>query len=120
VSLNISKFAAFRYCSHVNPIRLYILITIVITLYLLSGCGRTVQIENDSPPPPKRPIPETLSQAEQLFKQREDTAKLKQARDLISEVRQPDHRNYDVEWVFAKYSAFLGEKIDDEQKEKVF
>lgn len=62
-----------------------------------------------------------LQQAADLFKQREDVEKLRQARDLVADVRQPDHRNFDVEWQFAKYSLFLGETLaDEEQKEKTF
>lgn len=102
-------------------VRLYILITIVITLCLLTDCSASKAPENDAPSPPKRSIPEALSQAAELFKQREDVQKLKRARDLVAEVRQPDHRNYEVEWNYAKYSLFLGEKTeDDERKEKLF
>jgi predicted Zn-dependent protease len=89
-------------------------------LCLLSACTSSKPPENDAPPPPKRPIPETLAQAGELFKQRDDVQKLQQARNLVAEVRQPDHRNYDVEWNFAKYSLFLAEKTtDDEKKEKL-
>jgi tetratricopeptide (TPR) repeat protein len=70
--------------------------------------------------PPKQVEP-VLAEASELFKQREDVEKLKQARSLIAGVRQADHRNFDVEWQFAKLSVFLGEKLTDEaEKEKVF
>lgn len=118
---NISKFKVFEYLDGAKIVRLYILITIVITLCLLCGCSSSKPSENDAPPPPRRPIPETLAQAADLFKQRDDIGKLQQARALIAEIRQPDHRNFDVEWSFAKYSLFLGEKTtDDEKKEKLF
>ena len=101
--------------------RLYILITFVITLCLLTGCGNSSAPQNDAPPPPLRPIAETLAQADQLFKERDDVEKLKKARQLVAGVRQPDHRDYDVEWKFAKYSLFLGDKTEDEEKkEKLF
>lgn len=114
--LNIPKFSLFGYFVGPKVARLYILITFVITLCLLAGCINSSPPRNDSPPPPKRPIPDTLSQAAELFKQREDPQKLQKARELVAEVRQPDHRNYDVEWSFAKYSLFLGEKTTDEEK----
>ena len=90
-------------------------------MYSLSACSRSSATPTGEPQPPNRPIPETLAQAEQLFKQRDDVEKLKKARSLVAGVRQPDHRNYDVEWQFAKYSLFLGEKsADEDQKTKLF
>ena len=121
VGLNISKSARFGYVKREKSARLYILITFVITLCLLSSCSGPRSSENDAPPPPKRPVDQSLSQAAELFKQREDIEKLRQARALVQEVRLPDHRNYDVEWSFAKYSLFLGDKLtDEEEKQKAF
>jgi hypothetical protein len=90
-------------------------------MYSLSACNRSSAPQNDAPPTPIRPVPQTLEQAEQLFKQREDIEKLRQARTLVASIRQPDHRNFEVEWKFAKYSLFLGDKLtDDDQKTKLF
>jgi tetratricopeptide (TPR) repeat protein len=89
-------------------------------LCLLSSCSRHENVETQAVIPSK-PVEPALSQAAELFKQREDVEKLKQARSLVAGVRQADHRNFDVEWQFAKYSVFLGEKLNDEnEKEKVF
>ena len=119
--MNIAKNSFGEYFNQSESIRPYILITIVITSCLLLSCSQAKTAENDSAPPPKHPIPETLAQAAELFKQRDDIEKLRQARQLVIEVRQPDHRNYEVEWNFAKYSLFLGEKTEDEdKKEKIF
>ena len=120
VSPNISKTDSFRYGSRRNFVGLYILITIVITLCILTSCNRQQSVETHAIIPSK-PVEPILTEAAELFKQREDVEKLKQARSLVAGVRQADHRNYDVEWQFAKYSAFLGEKLtDDQEKEKVF
>jgi len=120
VSLNIPKNGSFRYGIRQKSVELYILITIVITLCLLTACNRSQPAQNDAPPPQK-PVEPALTQAAELFKQRENVEKLKQARSLVAGVRQADHRNFDVEWQFAKYSAFLGERLtDEEEKEKVF
>jgi tetratricopeptide (TPR) repeat protein len=119
--MNIPKHNVFGYLHDPKFKRLYILITIVITLYSLSGCGRSSTAENIAKTPPAKPVEPVLAQAAELFKQRDDVQNLKQARALVAGVRQPDHRNYDVEWQFAKYSSFLGEKLtDDEQKQKAF
>lgn len=121
MSLNIPKSTRFGYTVAARSSALYILITIVITSYLLSACGQSPPTHNDTPPPPKRPIDETIAASEDLFRQREDPEKLKQARELVSEVRQPDHRNFDVEWHYAKYSLFIGEKLTNEdEKERTF
>ena len=120
MSLNISKSGSFGYAKPRNPLRLYVLITIVITLCSLLSCNRARSVESSIPPATK-PVEPALAQAAELFKQRDDVEKLRQARDLVADVRQPDHRNFDVEWQFAKYSLFLGETLaDEEQKEKTF
>jgi tetratricopeptide (TPR) repeat protein len=111
----------FLYCHSRKATQLYILITIVITLCLQTSCGHSESAENEAAPTSARPIEPVLAQAAELFKQRDDIEKLKQARTLVAGVRQPDHRNYDVEWQFAKYCLFLGDKLtDDDEKEKAF
>lgn len=66
-------------------------------------------------------ISEKLVQAEELFRQREDAEKIRQAVQILASVRNPDARNYEVEWKFAKYNYFLGKKLTNEkEKEKVF
>lgn len=121
MGLNISNTARIGYLKREKSVRLYILITFVITLCLLTACSRTTPSENETPPAPKHSVEDNLAQASELFKQREDVTKLRDARTLVQEVRQPDHRNYDVEWSFAKYSLFLGDKLtDEEEKQKAF
>jgi tetratricopeptide (TPR) repeat protein len=88
---------------------------------LLANCSSSSVAENTAPPPPKRPIEETLAKADQLFTQREDVKKLGEARQIVGQLREPDNRNFEVEWRFAKYSLFLGEKTsDDDKKQKIF
>ena len=121
MSLNIPKIKWLGYAYRQKSRQLYILITIVITLCSLVACRATRTAENPTPAPPSKPVEPVLAQAAELFKQRDDIEKLRQARSLVASVRQPDHRNFDVEWQFAKYSVFLGEKLaDEEEKEKVF
>ena len=95
--------------------KLYILITIVITLCLLEGCAR---VETQNAPPPRDPalFAETRSRAETLFSQRQDLAKLREAVELLASLRDPESRNYDVEWNFAKYNYFLGTHTPDEKE----
>jgi tetratricopeptide (TPR) repeat protein len=87
---------------------LYILITIVITSWALAACGK----ERAAIRPVEKVKPEAIQQAladaDQLFKQREDLDKLRTAIKGLGAVRDPDNRNYQVEWTFAKYNYFLG------------
>jgi tetratricopeptide (TPR) repeat protein len=95
---------------------LYILITIVITWCALAGCATestaTKSTERVSP----EVIQKTLSDGEELFKQREDLDKLRAAIKMVGAVRDPDNRNYQVEWTFAKYNYFLGKFTPDEDE----
>ena len=104
-----------------KSIEVYILITFVITMCLQLGCSRGSEPENTAPPPPKKPVEETLAKADQLFAQREDIKNLEEARRITEQLREPDNRNFEVEWRFGKYSLFLGEKTtDDDKREKIF
>jgi predicted Zn-dependent protease len=85
------------------------------------SCSRGAEPENVALPPPKKPVDETLAKADQFFAQREDVKKLEEARQIMGQLREPDNRNFEVEWRFAKYSLFLGEKqTDDEKRQKMF
>lgn len=100
---------------------LYILITIVITLYFPTACRREPEHENPPAAVPEQQISETLARAEDLFRQRDDIEKLREARKITGELRNPNYRNYEVEWKFAKYSLFLGQQLTDPgEKENVF
>lgn len=69
----------------------------------------------------KAPIAETLVECDELFRNRQETENLRKAVQLVGGLRDPDHRNYDVEWKFAKYSYFLGKHTDDEaERQKAF
>jgi tetratricopeptide (TPR) repeat protein len=95
---------------------LYILITIVITSWALGACSK----ERAAVTPAQRVTPEAieqaLSQADGLFKQRADLDKLRTAIKSLGAVRDPDNRNYQVEWTFSKYNYFLGKFTTDEDE----
>jgi tetratricopeptide (TPR) repeat protein len=95
---------------------LYILITIVITWWALASCSS----ERAASTPAERVKPEAISKAlvdaENLFKRREDLDKLRAAIKTLAVVRDPDNRNYQVEWTSAKYNYFLGKYTTDEDE----
>lgn len=121
VRLNIAEFQAIVYFRTLKLSNPYILITIVITLCLLTTCSNISEPDNSAPVAQKPSITDTLAQADQLFRQREDVEKLREARRLTGQLRDPDNRNFDVESRYAKYSLFLGQRLTEEKdREKVF
>lgn len=99
-----------------RKLKLYILITIVTTLWLLAGCANRAETENVRPPIDPATFAETKSKAEKLFTQREDLSKLREGIALLAKLRNPDNRNYEVEWNFSKYNYFLGLHTGDEKE----
>jgi tetratricopeptide (TPR) repeat protein len=93
--------------------QIYILITIVITLCLHTGCSSSGAVE----PQTSKPVTEEeLAAAEKLFAERSDLEKLRAAVSAMGRLRDPSFRNYEVEWRFAKYSYFLGKALESENE----
>jgi tetratricopeptide (TPR) repeat protein len=101
--------------------RFYRFITIALLSFCLISCAKKAENEAAAPPPGTAQIGETVTKCDALFKEREDLAKLREAVKSLSAVRNPDSRNYEVEWKFAKYNFFLGKRLtDDKEKEEAF
>ena len=104
-----------------NKRNLYILITIVITLWLQSGCGKSTHPQASVQQLTPELVAEAKSNAEMLFAQRKDLSKLRDAIGMLSKARNPDSRDFEVEWKFARYNYFLGRHTSDEKEaEAVF
>ena len=58
----------------------------------------------------------TLSRVDELFGQRADIEKLRQAVELAARIRNPERRVFESEWKFAKYSYFLGKRSLDKEE----
>lgn len=104
--------------SHPKSIKVYNFIAIVITLCLLSNCASNAESHNLAPKEDPAKIAASLSQAEHLFAERSDIDKLRQAVKTLAAARNPDLRNYEVEWKFAKYSYFLG-KVEQKEADAI-
>lgn len=102
--------------SHSNRSNLYKFIAIVITLYSLGGCASQVATHDKSPAVSPEEIEQALATSEKLFSERADTEKLREAVKTLGSVRNPDDRNFEVEWKFSKYSYFLGKLESDQAK----
>jgi len=108
----------YQRISHPISIKHYNFLAIVITLCLLSACSRTVESNYDGTKASSANISEHLIRAESLFAERSDIQKLRDAVDTLGSARNPDLRNYEVEWKFAKYSFFLG-KVEPIEKDAI-
>lgn len=101
--------------------RFYRFITIALLAFLLISCASKAGSESVTSPVNEAQITETLAKCDEFFRQREDLAKLREAVKQLAAVRNPDARNYEVEWKFAKYNYFFGKQTTDEkEKEKAF
>ena len=75
-------------------------------------------MENAASPKPTLPVAETVAKADESAKGHNDLPKLREAVNLLAQVRNPDARSYEVEWKFAQYSYFLGRLTTDEKESK--
>jgi tetratricopeptide (TPR) repeat protein len=99
----------------------YRFITIAAILFGLSGCATRADSEPIVAAPDADKIRESVSTADALFRERANVDKLREAVKLLAGLRNPDVRNYEVEWKFAKFSYFLGRQIETEnERESVF
>lgn len=93
----------------------------VITLYLQTGCSLSSQSSAAIPALPVPDYSEAIAEADRLFQEREDIEKIRRAVEMLGSLRNPEQRNYEVEWKFAKCSYFLGKRLENEkEKEAVF
>lgn len=97
-----------RKFSHLNSVKDYNFIAIVITLCLLSSCAKHVDTKELRPDKTSTAIGDALSKGDALFKHRENIDQLREAVKTLYLARDPDNRNYEIEWKYAKYCYFLG------------
>lgn len=78
-------------------------------VFLFSSCA--TQSIAEEPPPFDGPAPEVaLEEAAEHFKKRVDLESAKKAIASLQKARNPEKRNFEVEWKFARYSYFLGSR----------
>lgn len=96
--------------------RFYRFITIAALSFWLISCASKAQTD-EAPAQTTNVSPaETIAQAENLFRQRADLAKLREAVKLLGASRSMDNRNYEIEWQFARFNYFLGKQTNDEKE----
>ncbi len=101
--------------------QIYSFITITLACFLVISCAKKAETESAVSAMNPAQIAEIIAKSDQLFKEREDITKLREAVKLLASARNPDARNFDVEWKFAKSSFFLGKQTNDQtESEKAF
>jgi hypothetical protein len=64
------------------------------------------------------PIADSINKADELYAQRADLAKLREAINILKNARAADLNNFDVVWKLSQYNYFLGDHSDDEDEVK--
>ncbi len=64
---------------------------------------------------------EALTEAAALYKKRDDLENARKAIKILEKARNPEKRNYEVEWKYALYSYFVGSRknVEDDEAETV-
>ncbi len=99
--------------------KFYSLITIVSAALFLASCASRVETEPAKPKFSDEEIRQAVAKAEELFAKREDVKNLRQAVVMLENVRDPDNRNFEVEWKFSKYNYFLSKQTESEEADKL-
>lgn len=62
------------------------------------------------------PVAELIAQADKLYAQREDLARVREALGVLRRVRAVDGNNYEAAWRAARFNYFLGDHTTDEKE----
>lgn len=103
-----------------KPDKFYSLITIGIISVLLVSCASEVETVEPATRKNEVLIAETVAQADNLCRRHEDLSELRECVNLLAHVRNPETRNYEVEWKFAKYNYFLGKQTENDGESQKF
>lgn len=100
--------------------KFYSLITIVSAAFLFVSCASHTETEEPQPQVSAEQTAQGLKKSDELFAQREDTAKLREAVETLAKIRDANQRNFEVEWKFSRANYFLSKQIEsDEAAEKL-
>ena len=92
----------------------------VITMCLQASCTSKAEGETPAAKPSPGQLAEAKAAAAKLFSERSDVAKLREAVRTLSDIRDPENRDFETEWLYSKYSFFLGKAVPEKEKEAVW
>lgn len=91
-----------------------LILLILAILSLTISCSKQIEAESENKTIDAVSVAEIVKKSDELFVQRDNVVKLKEAVQSIARARNADQRNFEVEWKSAKYNYFLGKQtIDD-------
>lgn len=100
--------------------RLVWLSLLSLTLVLLSISCRK-QAAEEKPSDKIVPASEFIAQADQLYAQREDLARVREGITALKRARATEHDNYEAAWRLAKFDYYLGSHTKDgSERDKAF
>ncbi len=86
-------------------------IFLLFSLLIFAACAPKTEADVDAKPKETVPTAELISQSDALFAKRTDLEKLREAVKTISRARNPDKRDFEVEWRVAKFNYFLSRQL---------
>ena len=88
-------------------------------LVALASCGS--RSPSDSNPPPTTSAADDIAHAEQLYAQRQDLMRIREAIVYLRQATTKDPGNYGASWLLAKYNYYLASHTDDSnERDKAF
>ena len=94
----------------------YSLPTIGLLSIFIVSCASQTEMTEPATPVNANLIAENIAQTDKQCRRHEDLANLRQCVELLAQARNPDDRNFEVEWKYAKYNYFLGEQIENDKE----
>lgn len=96
-------------------------IMLLSALLFAASCGGAQSENSNAPVGEAISAPKLVEQADELYRQREDLAKVRDGLQLLRRARVADGNNYEAAWKLAKFNYFLGNNSPDEAlRDKAF
>ncbi len=92
--------------------KFYSLITIGLFCISAASCASKVETVETNTPFDQNKIAQIITKADEACQKHDDLSKLKECVNSLAQIRNPDNRNFEVEWKFSQYNYFLGKQIE--------
>ena len=115
----LDNMAVWQWCFGEKGRKMHMSIGAAVVIILAAGCRNSTP---EGPVPPSdRPVGQAIAEADQLYAQRGDVVKVRQALIILRQAQAANPANYEVAWRLAKFNYYLGAHISDPaEQEKAF
>jgi tetratricopeptide (TPR) repeat protein len=90
-------------------------IVLVTSVIFTANCGSRPETDAEPTPDPSVNTGELIRQADELFRQRDDPAKVSEAIDALKRVRRADRRNFDAAWRLSRLYFYQAKLAKDDK-----